>query len=172
MPLFSSKPALQLPPTMDIRVSDELRNCLPDPGALLLDLYPSAVQELVAAELDRVRFPSGGYDTRRVEFHKKAGPLYLLSWITAGDWISVQVWATLFGLGRGQKRDIKDIVAQVCKEQGVPAAASWVLQARSSGDGDSPRITGLADMLSSAYSENMGKLTNGMLSDSIQKWRR
>lgn len=171
MGLFSSKPSLVLPSTTDIHVPDELRGLLPDPGEMLLGIYPSTVQDMVAGELDRVRFPGGGYDLRGVKFDKKSGPLHLLQWITAGDWITVQVWARK-DLGRGQKKEVENIVADLCRDRGVPTAASWTLQAWASADRARPNIQILMDMLASTYYEGKSNITNGMVIDSIKKWRR
>jgi hypothetical protein len=133
--------------------------------------FPDQVHAAVASELNRVRFPSGGYDLRNEKYDKKSGPLGLLCWITAGDWISVQVWAR-GDLGRSQKKEVENIVADLCRNQGIPAAASWVQQAWSSSNREIPRIELLVHLLNQVYDERLGTITNGMVSDSINKWKR
>lgn len=155
---------------MPERIGDQL----PDPGRLLLDLYEGTdptVQEQVAAEVARVRFPSGGYDLREHKYDKRSGPVGLLCWITTGDWIAAQVWA-VHDLGGAQKRQVQATVGELCRNQGVPAAATWALTAWKSTDRRAPSVDILSDMLASSYNEWLGKVTNGMFMDSIRKWRR
>lgn len=176
MGFFSSKPDVSLPNIDGIVVPDWLHDQLPDPGALLLDMYGGVdpdVQRQVADEIARVRFPNGGYDLDGVDvYDKRGGPLSLLSWITAGDWICVQVWAT-HDLGGSQKREVKSTVGSLCRSQGIPTAVAWAETVRSStGRSPSLSIANLADSLTSTYDESRGKLTNGRFIDSIRKWRR
>lgn len=174
MGIFSSQPALALPSTEHITVPDWLSGQIPDPGQMLLDLYDgvdTSVQQEVAVEIRRVRFSSGGYDLRESRYDKHSGPLGLLCWITTNDWISTRAWA-VHGLKGTQKMQVKATVADLCRSRGIPVAATWVLIAWKGVDRQAPSVEVLFDMLASSYDEWLGKITNGMVINSIRKWHR
>ncbi|WP_133789940.1 hypothetical protein [Kribbella sp. VKM Ac-2571] len=167
--------AFEFPDPGRIEVSDEVRNGLIDPGDLLLELYegtdPSVIRS-VQAELDRVRRPKGGYDLSGVKHHKRSGPLFLLSWITSGDYIAVQVWAEHVGVLRGkQKNEVRGRVMSIVSQYGIPVAATWTILSWASTGVRGPRLDGLNHLLGTGYYEWQGKITNGMVIDSIRKWR-
>lgn len=173
MGLFSSKPAPELPSTDGVDVPDWLLEKLPSPHGALLNLYDNPeTKQVVAAELDRVRFPTGGFDTRGASpAGKHGGPLSLLSWITTGDWIAVQVWATS-DLPRSTTNAIKGPIQSLVSERGVPYAVTWAMIARGAVGAEPKPVEILAGMLENGYREWLGKITNGMVIDSIRKWRR
>lgn len=172
MGLFSASPALDFPDRevpLDARHAAEV---LPDPGQMLLALYAGAdraVIDRVAAEVARVRQPTGGYVLPSGKLDKRSGPLWLLKWIMTGDWIAIEVWASQ-GLSGAQKREMRDGVVAVHRQHGAPAAATWAVVAWGS-DRRAPSLDILAGMLASGYGDWRGKVTNGMYRDSITKWR-
>lgn len=173
MGLFSSKPAPELPSHDSIVVPSDVRAALPDPGTILLSLYPSEeAQAVVAAELDRVRFPDGGYDTRNSSYSTKhAGPLGLLSWITTLDDVALQVWASQ-DLSRAHKRVLDAPIATLNRDRGTPYAAAWSQLVRHEAGARPQSWSLLAGLLNRGYEEWAGKITNGMVIDSIRKWQR
>jgi hypothetical protein len=158
----------------DIVVPEWVVERLPDPGAILLDLLGGLHEESLsaaAAEIARVRHPTGGLPKALrpdVKLSPKSGPLYLLEWITAGDYIALDVWATARLHGQ-RKRQIADISRNIVSSQGIPAAATWVLVSRRD---NTPKLDILADMLENHYAERTGTITNDMVIKSFRKWQR
>lgn len=175
MGLFSSNVAFQFPDAEQIEVPDYVRDGLIDPGRLLLELYEntdSSVIGQVQAELHRVRRPQGGYDLAGVKHDKRSGPLFLLGWITSGDWIAVEVWAQHTSLRGAQKNDVKTRINAIVKSYGIPVAATWTIMAWASSGQRGPSLEILNDLLASSYYDWQGKITNGMVIDSFKKWKR
>lgn len=174
MGLFSKKREFSYPDPTGIQVPEWVSRQLTDPGDLLRDIYSNAhepTRQAVEEELRRVRFPGGGYDLSGIN-NKKDGPLYLLGWITSGDWIGLQVWAC-HDLGGAQKREMEAKVKQIRDAQGIPAAATWALATWSStGERHTPSLDLLEHLLSGKYFEQQGSITNGMVIDSFKKWQR
>jgi len=155
----------------EVAIDPDIAQALPDPGQILLAVYPASVTAEVDAEYQRVRHPQGGYPSelrRGLPLKPSTGPLYLLDWITAGDWIPVQVWASN-GLRFGTKSGVDQTVSALCSTQGIPAAATWVLSQR--GDDVLP-LRFLAEQLEDYYADRADSITNGMVIDSIRKWKR
>lgn len=158
----------------DVAVIPEVAAALPDPGHYLLDclsdLHESS-QLAAREEFDRVRHANGGLPSifrRGIPSKPSSGPLYLLNWITNLESITVQVWASN-GLRFGSKRSMEAVALELVDQQGVPAAASWVLGQRGN---DVLGLDFLAHQLSNGYEEWAGNLTNGMVIDSFKKWKR
>ncbi|MGO4230179.1 hypothetical protein AB4Y72_15065 [Arthrobacter sp. YAF34] len=154
-----------------VAVDPDVAQTLPDPVEVLLAAYPEPAATEAAVEYRRVRHPHGGYPSglrRGLPLKPSAGPLYLLNWLTAGDEITVQVWATN-GLRFGAKSGVEQTVGTLCSTQGIPAAATWVLSQRGS---DVLPVDFLAGQLADYYEERASSITNGMVIDSIRKWKR
>lgn len=172
MGLFSSKetPLSIISPGL-VEVNAEVRSVIPDAGDVLLGVVGEAQQEVVKSEIRRVRHANGGLPgelRQGIPFKASSGPIYLLQWICAGDYITVEVWASL-GLRGREAKEVSKIAGQIVNAQGIPAAATWVMRTRMSAP---PRVETLAEMLSDTYSNNLGTMTNAMLIDSFKKWKR
>ncbi len=175
MGIFGNREELQTVATDEISVDPAVAECLPDAGDFLLrniaPLAESSMREL-AAEIERVRHPNGSITSRNLKNvgvrDWKSGPLTHLVWITAPDSIIVGVWASLSLSGR-DRRQVDGTAANVVREQGVAAAATWALRSRPNGN---LRIEMLASQLEDSRSEWFGKITNGDVIKSFKKWRR
>lgn len=160
-------------PPGNIVVDSEVLRALPDPGAFLLDLVSDfpGFREAAAAEISRVRHQNGGlpYNLRQgLASNTSAGPLYLLHWITSTEFIPVQVWAS-HGLKSKAMKNMMLVVENLVRDQGVPAAATWVHEQRG------PQLLGLdflASQLLNDYEGHAATLTNGTVIDSFKKWKR
>lgn len=127
---------------------------------------------MVATELERVRFSSGGYDLRQHSYGKKSGPLGLLSLMTVTDRIAIQVWATQeLKVNRTQQRQIESVIERVVGSQGVPAAAQWSLNLWAETGRRPPDVHILSRMLESDYREGLERITGKDIVNSIRKWR-
>lgn len=173
MGLFSKARDFTFTNPSTIAVPDWVHDELTDPGDILRDIYAdtdSTVQAQVEAELQRVSYPQGGYDLRSIS-DKKHGPLYLLSWITAGDWITLGVWAR-HDLRGARRKDMENRVQEISRAQGLPAAAAWAVGTWSSVDEPGPSVPVLSGMLNDIYYEHRGTIRNSMVIDSVKKWKR
>ncbi len=154
-------------------MSESVSGGLTDPSGYLMALYEgadSAVVALVESELKRIRCPQGGY-VMQDTLSKSDGPLYLLQWICAGDWITLNVWARNDGLLSRRSRDnVERNLRQIKEAHGMPVAAACVRTAWGHVGQAAPPIEVLDSLLVSGYEEWQLKVTGGMVRDSLQKW--
>lgn len=147
---------------------------LPDAGEFLLDLISfldDGSLQSVQASIAGIRHPNGAItgvslDGVGVRDWKK-GPITHLVWLTAKDSILLEVWAS-FGLGRRDGQRLGKGARQVYATQGMPAAATWVLNSRPDARLD---LDFLADQLTGSWAESAAHISNGDIIKSFKKWQ-
>lgn len=148
---------------------------IPDPGEILVqavgEVAGERVATAVAGEVQRRRRADGTLVAADMSAFKKEKhtPLNGLGGLLAFEEISVSAWAES-GFGMMQKRSARRQVEQIWRNDGLDAAAQWVLANAK----HPPRLASLTDSLERNARNPMGHLEDAFwrnLKEDIRKWK-
>lgn len=169
----SNRPTSALPPQNEVTIHPQVLDLLPDPGAFLLDLIPEGdLRSAATAELDRVRYPTGGYDLSGVapsNWHQ--GPLCLIWWAKVVELTELLDWAT-DDLLRDDRHALRVPTVILLADRGLPYAASWAQQARPCVRARPQPWPLLAQRLEDGYQLWAKRVTHKMVINSFRMWLR
>ncbi len=146
---------------------------LPDRGELLESMAQSVAGESITSavrdELAKVRRPDGSLVLEDLAPYRtsKDGPLYTLSMILSLDVFRVGAWVQN-GFGRPLRRQAMRTVEDLCRREGIDAAAAWAL---AHAEPDTLHISTLREQMEEFAHSDQADMIRRILQKSLRRWR-